>query len=219
LIPYDFKDIPHNIWLKALKLSRGDVKTAKKAARLLDPETMPVIEEGERMLGATATLRCLLQGGLHVLLSRIEEKRVGPLKGKKRKRTMFTAKSLPQRNPGIISAPATSDTGLLLKSRIGRESWLGLCGDDRVIWMVDGERIPNEVVAEETLRLASKEGIELPYDGTVAFLKELIAKARAERRISLTQGLEEIRKVSLPFPQPSAILVRELGAASDTSYD
>jgi len=50
-------------------------------------------------------------------------------------------------------------------------------------------------------------------------LKELIAKARAERRISLTQGLEEIRKVSLPFPQPSAILVRELGTASDTSYD
>jgi len=37
LIPYDFKGVPHNIWLKALKLSRGDVKTAKKAARLLDP--------------------------------------------------------------------------------------------------------------------------------------------------------------------------------------
>jgi len=69
------------------------------------------------------------------------------------------------------------------------------------------------------LRLASKEGIELPHDGTVAFLKELIAKARAERRISLTQGLEEIHKVSLPFPQPSAILVREQGTASDTSYD
>jgi hypothetical protein len=219
LIPYDFKNIPHNIWLKALKLSRGDVKTAKKAVRLLDPETLPVIEEGERMLGATATLRCLLQGGLHVLLSRIEEKRVGPLKWKKRKRTIFTAKSSPQRSPGVISAPATSDTGLLLKSRIGRESWLGLCGDDRVIWMVDGETIPNEVVAEETLRLASKEGIELPHDGTVAFFKELIAKARAERRISLTQGLEEIHKVSLHFPQPSAILVRELGTASDTSYD
>jgi len=74
LIPYDFKNIPHNIWLKALKLSRGDVKTAKKAVRLLDPETLPVIEEGERILGATATLRCLLKGGLHVLLSRIEEK-------------------------------------------------------------------------------------------------------------------------------------------------
>jgi len=218
LIPYDFKNIPHNIWLKALKLSRGDVKTAKRAVRLLDPETLPVIEEGERILGVTATLRCLLQGGLHVLLSKIEEKRVGPLKGKKRKRTIFTTKSSPQRNPGIISAPATSDTGLLLKSRIGRESWLGLCGDDRVIWTVDGERIPNEVVAEETLRLASKEGIELPHDGAVAFLKELMAKARAKRRISLTQGLEEIRKVSLPFPQPSAILVRELGTASDT-YD
>jgi hypothetical protein len=219
LIPYDFKDIPHNIWLKALKLSRGDVKTAKKAARLLDPETLPVIEEGERILGATATLRCLLQGGLHVLLSRIEEKRVDPLIGKKRRRTIFTAKSSLQRNPRIISVPTTSDTGLLLKSRIGRESWLGLCGDDRVIWIVNGERIPNEVVAEETLRLASKEGIELPHDGTVAFLKELIAKACAERRISLTQGLEEIRKVSIPFPQPSAILVRELGTASDTSYD
>jgi len=218
LIPYDFKDIPHNIWLKALKLSRGDVKTAKKAVRLLDPETLPVIEEGERILGVTATLRCLLQGGLHVLLSRIEEKRVGPLKGKKR-RTIFTAKSSPQRNPGVISVSTTSDKSLLLKSRIGRESWLGLCGDDRVIWIVNGERIPNEVVAEETLRLASKEGIELPHDGTVAFLKELIAKARAERRISLTQGLEEIRKVSIPFPQPSAILVRELGTASDTSYD
>jgi hypothetical protein len=219
LIPYDFKNIPHNIWLKALKLSRGDVKTAKKAVRLLDPETLPVIEEGERMLGATATLRCLLQGGLHVLLSRIEEKRVGPLKVKKRKRTIFTAKSSLQRNPRIISVSTAPDTGLLLKSRIRRESWLGLCGDDRVIWMVDGERIPNEVVAEETLRLASKEGIELPHDGTVVFLKEQIAKARAERQISLTQGLEEIRKVSLPFPQPSAILVRELGIASDTSYD
>ena len=102
---------------------------------------------------------------------------------------------------------------MLLKSRIGRESWLGLCGDDRVIWMVDGERIPNEVVAEETLRLASKEGIELPHDGTIAFLKELIAKARAERRISLTQGLEEIHKVSLPFSQPSAMSGRELGIA------
>jgi hypothetical protein len=219
LIPYDFKGVPHNIWLKALKLSRGDVKTAKKAARLLDPETLPVIEEGERMLGATATLRCLLQGGLHVLLSRIEEKRVGPLKGKKRRKTIFTSKSSPQRNLGIISVPTTSDTGLLLKNRIGRESWLGLCGDDRVIWMVDGERIPNEVVAEETLRLASKEGIELPHDGTVAFLKELMAKARAERRISLTQGLEEIRKVSIPFPQPSAMSGREQGAASSTSYD
>jgi hypothetical protein len=219
LIPYDFKNIPHNIWLKALKLSRGDVKKAKRAARLLDPETLPVIEEGERILGVTATLRCLLQGGLHVLLSKIEEKRVGPLKVKKRKRTMFAAKSLPQRNPGIISVPTTSDTGLLLKSRIGRESWLGLCGDDRVIWTVDGERIPNEVVAEETLRLASKEGIELPHDGTVAFLKELIAKARAKRRISLTQGLEEIRKVSLSFPQPSAMSGRELGTASGTSYD
>jgi hypothetical protein len=218
LIPYDFKNIPHNIWLKALKLSRGDVKTAKKAARLLDPETMPVIEEGERILGATATLRCLLQGGLHVLLSRIEEKRVGPLKGKKRRRTIFTAISSPQRNPRIISVPTTSDTGLLLKSRIGRESWLGLCGDDRVIWMVDGERIPNEVVAEETLRLASKEGIELPHDGTVAFLKELIAKTRAERQISLTQGPEEIHKVSLPFPQPSAMSGRDLGRASSTSY-
>jgi len=219
LIPYDFKNIPHNIWLKALKLSRGDVKTAKKAARLLDPETLPVIEEGERMLGATATLRCFLQGGLHVLLSRIEEKRFGPLKGKRRKRTILTAKSSPQRNLGIISVSTTSDTGLLLKSRIGRESWLGLCGDDRVIWMVDGERIPNEVIAEETLRLASKEGIELPHDGTVAFLKELIAKARAERRISLTQGLEEIHKVSLPFPQPSAMSGRDLGTASGTSYD
>jgi hypothetical protein len=219
LIPYDFKGVPHNIWLKALKLSRGDVKTAKKAARLLDPETLPVIEEGERMLGATATLRCLLQGGLHVLLSRIEEKRVGPLKVKKRRRTIFTAKSTQPTNLRIISVPTTSDTGLLLKNRIGRESWLGLCGDDRVIWIVNGERIPNEVVAEETLRLASKEGIELPHDGTVAFLKELIAKARAKRRISLTQGLEEIHKVSLPFSQPSAILVRELGAASDTSYD
>jgi len=219
LIPYDFKGVPHNIWLKALKLSRGDVKEAKRAARLLDPETLPVIEEGERMLGATATLRCLLQGGLHVLLSKIEEKRLGPLKGKKRRRTMFTSKSSPQRNLGIISVPTTLDTGLLLKSRIRRESWLGLCGDDRVIWIVNGERIPNEVVAEETLRLASKEGIELPHDGTVAFLKELIAKARAERHISLTQGLEEIHKASLYFPQPSAILVRELGTASDTSYD
>jgi hypothetical protein len=220
LIPYDFKGVPHNIWLKALKLSRGDVKTAKKAARLLDPETLPVIEEGERMLGATATLRCLLQGGLHVLLSKIEEKRFGPLKGKKkRKRTIFTAKSSPQRNLGIISAPATSDTGLLLKNRLGRESWLGLCGDDRVIWIVNGERISNEVVAEETLRLASKEGVELPHDGTVAFLKELIAKARAERRISLTQGLEEIRKVSIPFPQPSTISGRDMSRASSTSYD
>jgi hypothetical protein len=219
LIPYDFKDIPHNIWLKALKLSKGDVKTAKKAVRLLDPETLPVIEEGERMLGATTTLRCLLQGGLHVLLSKIEEKRVGPLKGQSRRRTTFTAKSSPQRNPGIISAPATSDTGLLLKNRLGRESWLGLCGDDRVIWMVDGERIPNEVVAEETLRLASKEGVELPHDGTVAFLKELIAKARAERRISLTQGLEETRKVSIPFPQPSTISGRDMSRASSTSYD
>jgi hypothetical protein len=219
LIPYDFKGAPHNIWLKALKLSRGDVKTAKKAARLLDPETLPVIEEGERMLGATATLRCLLQGGLHVLLSRIEEKRVGPLKWKKRKRTIFTTKSSPQRSPGVISVPTAPGTGLLLKSRIGRESWLGLCGDDRVIWIVDGERIPNEVVAEETLRLASKEGIELPHDGTVAFLKELMAKARAERRISLTQVHEEIRKVSLPFPQPSAMSGRELGTASGTSYD
>jgi len=213
LIPYDFKNIPHNIWLKALKLSRGDVKTAKKAVRLLDPETLPVIEEGERILGVTATLRCLLQGGLHVLLSRIEEKRVGPLKGKKRRRTIFTAKSSPQRNPGVISVSTAPDKSLFLKSRIGRESWLGLCGDDRVIWMVDGERIPNEVVAEETLRLASKEGIELPHDGTVAFLKELIAKARAERRISLTQGLEEIHKVSLPFSQPSAMSGRELGIA------
>jgi hypothetical protein len=219
LIPYDFKGVPHNIWLKALKLSRGDVKTAKKAARLLDPETLPVIEEGERMLGATATLRCLLQGGLHVLLSKIEERRVGPLKVKKRRRTIFTSKSTQPTNLRIISVSTTSDTGLLLKNRIGRESWLGLCGDDRVIWIVNGERIPNEVVAEETLRLASKEGIELPHDGTVAFLKELIAKARAKRRISLTQGLEEIHKVSLPFSQPSAILVRELGAASDTSYD
>jgi hypothetical protein len=219
LIPYDFKGVPHNIWLKALKLSRGDVKTAKKAARLLDPETLPVVEEGERMLGATATLRCLLQGGLHVLLSRIEEKRVGPLKGKKRRRTIFTAKSTQPTNLRIISVPTTSDTGLLLKNRIGRESWLGLCGDDRVIWIVNGERISNEVVAEETLRLASKEGVELPHDGTVAFLKELIAKARAERRISLTQGLEEIHKVSLPFPQPSAMSGRELGTASGTSYD
>jgi len=218
LIPYDFEDIPHNIWLKALKLSRGDVKTAKRAVRLLDPETLPVIEEGERMLGATATLRCLLQGGLHVLLSRIEEKRVGPLKGKKRRRTIFTAKSSPQRNPRIISVPTAPGTGLLLKSRIGRESWLGLCGDDRVIWIVNGERIPNEVVAVETLRLASREGIELPHDGAVAFLKELIAKARAERRISLTQGLEEIRKVSLPFPQPSTISGRDMSRASITSY-
>jgi len=63
LIPYDFKDIPHNIWLKALKLSRGDVKTAKKAVRLLDPETLPVIEEGERMLGATATLSAFCRAG------------------------------------------------------------------------------------------------------------------------------------------------------------
>jgi len=219
LIPYDFKDIPHNIWLKALKLSRGDVKTAKKAVRLLDPETLPVIEEGERMLGATATLRCLLQGGLHVLLSKIEEKRVGPLKGKKRRRTIFTSKSTQPTNLRIISVSTTSDTGLLLKNRIGRESWLGLCGDDRVIWMVDGERIPNEVVAEETLRLASKEGIELPHDGAVAFFKELMAKARAERRISLSQELEEIHKVSLPFPQPSTMSGREQGAASDTSYD
>jgi hypothetical protein len=47
-----------------LKLSRGDVKTAKRAARQLDPETLPVIEEGEKVISATATLRCLLQGGL-----------------------------------------------------------------------------------------------------------------------------------------------------------
>jgi hypothetical protein len=47
-----------------LKLSRGDVKTAKRAARQFDPETLPVIEEGEKVISATATLRCLLQGGL-----------------------------------------------------------------------------------------------------------------------------------------------------------
>jgi hypothetical protein len=85
--------------------------------------------------------------------------------------------------------------------------------------MVDGERIPNEVVAEETLRLASREGVELPHDGTVASLKELMIKARAERQISLTQGLEEVRKISLPFPQPSAMSGRDLGPASSTSYD
>ena len=141
-----------------------------------------MIEEGERMLGATATLRCFLQGGLHVLLSRIEEKRFGPLKGKRRKRTILTAKSSPQRNLGIISVSTTSDTGLLLKSRIGRESWLGLCGDDRVIWMVDGERIPNEVIAWT--------------NGKTCFLDVIFPAIRASIRVSARRAIKEDNNAS-----------------------
>jgi len=156
-VPYNIENVPHRTWMKALWMMRGDTAGARKLSRLLDESTLPIVEDGEKLFGSRVTARILLEKGVVELLSKIEDRQLGRLPHRVRRRNQHVTwnTSVPvasqrtphkeQRKPGI---------------------WLGLCGPDVVTWIVDGVRIPNEVIAEQTLREAAAEDISPPDDAS-----------------------------------------------------
>ena len=153
-VPYNLDGVPHSIWMKALWMTRGDTAAAKRLARLLDESILPIVESGEKVLGARTTAMILLERGVHELLAKIESRQLGRLPHRVRKR------SAPVRAQIIPIATSRAR----VKEPVRQGTWLGLCGSDHVIWTVDGVRIPNEAIAQQTLMDAAEEGITLPIE-------------------------------------------------------
>ncbi len=149
-VPYNIENVPHRTWMKALWMMRGDTAGARRLAKLLDESILPIVEDGEKLFGGRVTARILLEKGVAELLSKIEDRQLGRLPAKVRRRV---------RHWGAI-IPVASASVRVNEPRHG--TWLGLCGPDVVTWTVNGVRIPNEVIAEQTLREAAAEGISPP---------------------------------------------------------
>jgi hypothetical protein len=150
-VPYNIENVPHRTWMKALWMMKGDTAGARKLARLLDESILPIVEDGEKLFGGRVTARILLENGVAELLSKIEDRQLGRLPAKVHKRV---------RHWGTILPVASVRVRASEEPRHG--TWLGLCGPDVVTWTVNGVRIPNEVIAEQTLREAAAEGISPP---------------------------------------------------------
>jgi hypothetical protein len=131
--------------MKALWMMKGDISGARRLARLLDESVLPIVEEGEKLFGGRVTARILLEMGVAQLLSKIEDRQLGRLPGRPRKRVHHWSTPIP------VAAGKKRE-----RERSG--TWLGLCGPDHVTWTVNGKRVPNEVIAEQTLREAAAEG-------------------------------------------------------------
>jgi len=148
-VPYNIENIPHRTWMKALWMMKGDTAGARKLAKLLDESILPIVEDGEKLFGGGVTARILLEKGVTELLSKIEDRQLGRLPAKVRRRVRHWSVAIP-----VASVRVREE------SRHG--TWLGLCGSDMVTWTVNGVRIPNQVIAEQTLREAAAEGISPP---------------------------------------------------------
>ena len=153
-VPYNLDGVPHRIWMKALWMTRGDTSTARRLARLIDESILPIVEDGEKVLGARTTAIILLERGVHELLAKIANKQLGRLPHRVRKRSVRV---------WTQSIPVASGKERIRKPQ-RRGAWLGLCGPDQVIWTVNGVRIPNEVIAQQTLMEAAAEGIDPPIE-------------------------------------------------------
>jgi hypothetical protein len=153
-VPYNIENVPHRTWMKALWMTRGDTAGARRLARLLDESILPIVEDGEKLFGSRVTARIILEKGVTELLSKIEDRQLGRLSRRLRRRVHhWGGASIPVAN-GKVRETDRKDRGM----------WLGLCGPDQVRWVVNGVRIPNEVIAEQTLRDAAAEGVSPPYD-------------------------------------------------------
>jgi hypothetical protein len=150
-VPYDIENVPHRTWMKALWMTRGDTEGARRLARLLDESILPIVEDGEKLFGGRVTARILLEKGVAELLSKIEDRQLGRLPAKMRRRVRHWNAIIPVASARVRVSEAPR-----------RGTWLGLCGPDVVTWTVNGVRIPNEVIAEQTLREAAAEGISPP---------------------------------------------------------
>jgi hypothetical protein len=152
-VPYNIENVPHRTWMKALWMMRGDTTGARRLAKLLDESILPIVEDGEKLFGSRVTARILLERGVAELLSKIEDRQLGRLSGRLRKRVHHWSASIP------VASEKRRE-----REHQERGTWLGLCGPDQVTWTVNGVRIPNEVIAEQTLREAAAEGISPPKD-------------------------------------------------------
>jgi hypothetical protein len=150
-VPYNIENVPHRTWMKALWMMKGDTAGAKRLARLLDESILPIVEDGEKLFGGRVTARILLEKGVAELLSKIEDRQLGRLPAKVRRRVRHWYASIPVASVRVRVSE---------EPRLG--TWLGLCGPDMVTWTVNGVRIPNELIAEQTLREAAAEGINPP---------------------------------------------------------
>lgn len=148
-VPYNIENVPHRTWMKALWMMKGDTAGAKRLAKLLDESILPIVEDGEKLFGGRVTARILLERGVAELLSKIEDRQLGRLPVKVRRCVRHWSVAIPVASVRVREEP-----------RHG--TWLGLCGPDLVTWTVNGVRIPNEVIAEQTLREAAAEGISPP---------------------------------------------------------
>jgi hypothetical protein len=146
-VPYDIDGTPHRVWMKALWMTRGDTKLARRLARLLDESVLPLVEEAEKTLGARVTARILLEKGITDLLTKVETKQLGRLPRIRARKKTFHAIETP-----VHTSPVETPVQK-------RGQWLGLCGSDQVTWTINGVKIPNEVIAEQVLKDAAKEGI------------------------------------------------------------
>lgn len=155
-IPYDIAGVSHQIWMKALRMTKGDAIQARRLARLLDDSVLPVVEEGERVLGPTVSGRILLQRGIHALLESIENKQLGRMR-------RVIHRRIPRANHAWMPEKWLRATVQHTEPE-RKGQWLGLCGPEQATWVVDGVRIPNEVVAEQTLKDAAEEGIVPPVE-------------------------------------------------------
>ena len=154
-VPYDLDGVPHSTWMKALWMTRGDTGAAKRLARLLDESILPMVESGEKVLGARTTAMILLERGVLGLLAKIETKQLGRLPDGVRRRKI----------PAQVHLIPIATSKASVREPERRGTWLGLCGSDQVVWIVDGVRIPNNVIAEQTLKEAAEEGIAPPIEG------------------------------------------------------
>ncbi|MGP8125836.1 MAG: hypothetical protein ACLQEQ_08260 [Nitrososphaerales archaeon] len=148
-VPYNIENVPHRTWMKALWMMKGDTAGARRLAKLLDESILPIVEDGEKLFGGRVTARILLEMGVAELLSKIEDRQLGRLPAKVHRRAHHWYASIPIASVRVREEPR-------------RGTWLGLCGPDVVTWTMNGVRIPNEVIAEQTLREAAAEGISPP---------------------------------------------------------
>ncbi len=152
-VPYNIENVPHRTWMKALWMMKGDASSARRLAKILDESILPIVEDGEKLFGSRVTARILLQKGVAELLSKIEDRQLGRLPGRARRRVHHWCISIPV-GDGKAREVEKQERGI----------WLGLSGPDQVTWTVNGVRIPNEVIAEQTLKEAAAEGISPPKD-------------------------------------------------------
>ncbi len=160
-VPYNIENTPHRTWMKALWMMKGDISGARRLARLLDESVLPIVEDGEKLFGGRVTARILLEMGVAQLLSKIEDRQLGRLPVRARRRVHHWSTYVP------VAAGRKRE-----RERSG--TWLGLCGPDQVTWTVNGKRIPNEVIAEQTLREAAAEG-ESPPGGACEGIPDVVS--------------------------------------------